>query len=81
MANCLNCDQFKELDDFIDALPSKKGELIRVLHHAQKTYGYLPQEVQIHIARKMGVPTAKVFGIVILFSPWSRKASLIFPSV
>ncbi|AVM70130.1 NAD(P)H-dependent oxidoreductase subunit E [Lachnospiraceae bacterium oral taxon 500] len=68
MANCVNCDQFKELDEFIDALPSKKGELIRVLHHAQKTYGYLPQELQIHIARKMGVPTSKVFGVVSFYS-------------
>ena len=73
MANCVSCDQFKELDEFIDALPSKKGELIRVLHFAQKTYGYLPQELHVHIARRMGVPTAKVFGVVSFYSFFSME--------
>ncbi len=68
MAKCISTDQFKELDEFIDALPSKKGELIRVLHHAQNIYGYLPQELQIHIAKKMEVPTSKVFGVVSFYS-------------
>ena len=73
MANCVSCDQFKELDEFIDALPSKKGELIRVLHFAQKPYGSLPQELQVHIARRMGVPTAKVFGVVSFYSFFSME--------
>jgi len=73
MANCVSCDQFKELDEFIDALPSKKGELIRVLHFAQKTYGYLPPGLQVHIARRMGVPTAKVFGVVSFYSFFSME--------
>ena len=68
MANCARSDSFKELDEFIDALPHKKGELIRVLHHAQKTYGYIPQELQVHIAKKMDVPASKVFGIVSFYS-------------
>lgn len=68
MAKCSITDQFKELDEFIDAMPSTKGELIRVLHHAQKTYGYLPQELQVHIAKKLNIPTSKVFGVVSFYS-------------
>lgn len=73
MAKCATTDQFKELDEFIDALPTKKGELIRVLHHAQNTYGYLPKELQVHIAKKMGVSTAKVFGVVSFYSFFSME--------
>ena len=73
MAKCSTTDQFKELDAFIDALPEKKGELIRVLHRAQNIYGYLPQELQIHIAKKMGVSTAKVFGVVSFYSFFSME--------
>lgn len=68
MGKCSITDQFKAIDEFIDALPDKKGELIRVLHHAQHTYGYLPQELQVHIAKKLGISTAKVFGVVSFYS-------------
>ncbi|MBN2222294.1 MAG: NAD(P)H-dependent oxidoreductase subunit E [Vallitaleaceae bacterium] len=56
------------MTDFIDSLPDKKGELIRVLHKAQGIFGYLPQEVQKFVAKKMEVSTAKVFGVVSFYS-------------
>jgi NADH:ubiquinone oxidoreductase subunit E len=64
----LTQEKFQELDNFIDALPEKKGELIRVLHKAQGIFGYLPQEVQKFVAKKMEVSTAKVFGVVSFYS-------------
>jgi len=60
--------QFKELDDFIDGLPSKDGKLIAVLHKAQDLIGFLPVEVQNHIAHKLDVPAAKVYGVVTFYS-------------
>ena len=45
---CCNLEKnqmFKELDDFINSLPSKDGALIEVLHRAQHIFGYLPKEV------------------------------------
>ncbi len=59
---------FDELEQYIDSLPSKKGELIRVLHRAQEIFGYLPAEVQQFIGKKLGVSTAKVFGVVSFYS-------------
>lgn len=61
-------EKFKELEDFIDSLPTKKGELIRVLHKAQGIFGYLPEEVQKFIGKKLGVSTAKVYGVVTFYS-------------
>lgn len=64
----LTQEKYQELTDFIDSLPDKKGELIRVLHKAQGIFGYLPQEVQKFVAKKMEVSTAKVFGVVSFYS-------------
>jgi len=61
-------EKFQELEAFINSLPTTKGELIRVLHKAQNIFGYLPAEVQKFVAKKLDVPTAKVFGVVTFYS-------------
>jgi len=61
-------EQFLELDKFIDALESKDGALISVLHKAQDIFGYLPQEAQRHIARRLELPDSKVYGVVTFYS-------------
>ncbi|WP_343828153.1 NADH-quinone oxidoreductase subunit NuoE [Clostridium subterminale] len=59
---------FKELDDFIESLPSKDGALIEVLHRAQHIFGYLPKEVQTFVADKLNLPVSKVYGVVTFYS-------------
>lgn len=75
MCNCSQCNNklFEELDEFIDALPTKKGALIQVLHHAQGLFGYLPKEVQLHIAKKLDVSPAKVYGVVSFYSYFTTE--------
>lgn len=68
-----NNDVFEELDKFIDSLPTKKGALIQVLHHAQGLFGYLPKEVQLHIAKKLDVSPAKVYGVVSFYSYFTTE--------
>ena len=60
---------FAELDKFIeDNNCANEGSLIQVLHHAQHIYGYLPRNVQIHVAEKLHVPVAKVYGVISFYS-------------
>lgn len=70
MAQTNNIDPglFTKLDEYIDALPTKQGALISVLHHAQGLIGYLPVEVQDHIAQKLDIPASKVYGVVTFYS-------------
>ncbi|MGL4796814.1 MAG: NAD(P)H-dependent oxidoreductase subunit E, partial [Paraclostridium sp.] len=49
------------------------GSLIQVLHHAQGIFGYLPKEVQLHIARKLNVSPAKVYGVVSFYSYFTSE--------
>lgn len=67
-SNNLKDQYFKELGEFIDNLSDKKGALIAVLHKAQQIFGYLPQEVQIFVAKKLNLPVSKVNGVVTFYS-------------
>lgn len=62
--------KFAELDRYIDELSisDKSSALVPVLHHAQSVFGYLPQEVQSHIADRLDVSVAKVYGVVSFYT-------------
>jgi len=60
---------FTELDKFINDLEVKnESQLIGCLHRAQQIFGYLPKEVQIHVAEALDVPIAKVYGVISFYS-------------
>lgn len=70
--NLLSEEKFKELDAFIESQKDVKGALIGILHKAQEIFGYLPKQVQLHIARKMKLSAAKVNGVVTFYSFFSE---------
>lgn len=59
---------FLKLESYINSLEDKKGSLIAVLHKAQEIFGYLPEEVQSFVAKKLGIPRSKVYGVVTFYS-------------
>ena len=59
---------YREVVQFIDALPQKEGHLVTVLHKAQSVFGYLPIEVQQFVADHMEVPLAQVYGVVSFYT-------------
>jgi len=65
--------EFPEVDAFLDGLKDKNGALIPALHKAQEAYGYLPKEVQLHIAHKLQIPAAKVYGVATFYSLFSLE--------
>lgn len=66
-------DKFYELDQFIEHLPDKKGNLIAVLHKAQELFGYLPEDLQSRIADKLNIPSSEVSGVVSFYSFFTTK--------
>lgn len=64
----LDQEKLKKLEEYIDGLEVKEGELINILHEAQDIFGYLPEELQLFISRKLGITAAKVFGVVTFYS-------------
>lgn len=71
--------KFAELDAFIDGLgidrndERRRGRLIQVLHRAQDIFGYLPREVQIHVAKKLFLSEAQVSGVVSFYNYFTTE--------
>ena len=57
-----------ELKAFIESWKSKPGNLIMVLHQVQQTYGYIPRNIAIEISGLLGVPLAKIYGVVTFYN-------------
>jgi NADH-quinone oxidoreductase subunit E/NADP-reducing hydrogenase subunit HndA len=66
-------EKYDELELFINNLETTKGALIEILHKAQNIFGYLPRDVQLFVARKLGISGAEVFGVVSFYSYFTTK--------
>ncbi len=66
-------EKYEALQQFIDQLEEKEGALIHVLHKGQEIFGYLPRDVQLYIARALGLSGAKVYGVVSFYNYFTDK--------
>lgn len=70
----LSPEFYAELDAYIDGLhidaddPRRKGTLIGTLHRAQEIFGFLPEEVQLHIANRFAITHAEVSGVISFYN-------------
>jgi NADH-quinone oxidoreductase subunit E len=70
----LPLEKYAQLDSFIDTLhiandnPRRKDTLIQTLHKAQGIFGYLPEELQRHIAQRYHISHAEVSGVVSFYN-------------
>ncbi|MBQ7378003.1 MAG: NAD(P)H-dependent oxidoreductase subunit E [Clostridia bacterium] len=64
-------EQEAALDALIAELKGEEGALMRVLQGAQGIYGYLPIEVQKHIAVALDVSLSEVYGVSTFYSQFS----------
>ncbi len=65
--------KYIELDLVIEKSRNKNGSIIEILHNAQEIFSYIPREVQIYIAEKMGKPFSEIYGIVSFYSLFTMK--------
>lgn len=61
-------EQLNQLDALIAEHKDEQGALMPILQGAQGIYGYLPIEVQQHIAEKTDHPLAEVYGVASFYS-------------
>ncbi|VGO16962.1 NADP-reducing hydrogenase subunit HndA [Pontiella desulfatans] len=64
---------FKKLDEILEEYKYKDGGLIPVLQIAQGLFGFLPEDVLRHIAKKMDKPYSEVAGVVGFYSFFSTQ--------
>lgn len=65
-----NLDKFviKKLDTICKEHGNNPGELINILHASQHIMGYLPEEMQREIAKRLNIPVSKVYGVVTFYT-------------
>ena len=61
-------EQLEKTDEIVRRYRGTAGALIPVLEQVQEVLGYLPQAVQVRVARGLNIPVAKVFGVVTFYS-------------
>ncbi len=64
-------EQFQELDRWIAEYKGKTGAAIKALNKAQEIFGYLPREVQAHLAKGLDKTLAEIYGIATFYSFFS----------
>jgi NADH-quinone oxidoreductase subunit E len=57
----------KELVEYIDEWKEKPGSLIMMLHRIQEEYSYIPREAAEELARSVGMPLAKIYGVITFY--------------
>jgi NADH-quinone oxidoreductase subunit E len=65
--------KYDELDAFIKEKGCDEHQLIAILHKAQGLFGYLPDEVQRFIAKRIHCPVSKIYGVVTFYSFFTMK--------
>lgn len=76
--NCLckketNQEKYARVSEIIKDYGYKEDSLIQILHFAQGIFGYIPIELQQHIAEQLDIPLSKVSGVVTFYSFFSSK--------
>lgn len=61
-------EQLAALDRVIEENKNEPGATLAILQKAQDIYGYLPEEVQRHIALSLGIPFSEVYGIATFYA-------------
>lgn len=62
-----------KLEKILDRYPREESSLIMVLQDIQEEFRYLPKEILIETADKLGLPHAKIFGVATFFKAFSLE--------
>ena len=68
-----NKDKLQRLDEVIAANKGSRGAVMRTLQAAQEIFEHVPKDVQIHIAKGLGVTLSEVYGVATFYSQFSLE--------
>ncbi|MDR2657343.1 MAG: NADH-quinone oxidoreductase subunit NuoE [Oscillospiraceae bacterium] len=67
-------EQFAKLAEAIQNHKGERGALMPVLQEAQSIFGFVPQDVQVEIAKGLDVPLTEVYGVATFYSQFALEA-------
>ncbi|PIR16795.1 MAG: NAD(P)H-dependent oxidoreductase subunit E [Deltaproteobacteria bacterium CG11_big_fil_rev_8_21_14_0_20_49_13] len=63
----------KKVDEILKKHGNDVGQLIGILQDVQGEFNYLPKHPLEHVAQKLGIPEAQVYGVATFFKAFSLK--------
>ena len=66
-------ESLKKFDAIVSRYPKKEAAMLPVLYLAQQEFGYLSAEAIDYVAAIMGVPAARVYGVVTFYTMLNMK--------
>ncbi len=61
-------EAYADIDRVIQENKGQRGNLVQVLHYAQERLGYVPKDIQVRIAKSLGVSLSEVYGVITFYS-------------
>lgn len=61
-------EAYEDIDRMAEKHRGDPGALIQVLHYAQERLGYVPRDVQVRVAERLGVALSDVYGVITFYS-------------
>lgn len=68
-----NKELFEQLDIFINSIDNKEDSLMYILHNAQNLFGYIPNDVQNYISKKLDIPAEKISELINFYSYFNTE--------
>lgn len=72
-------EQLARLDKVIEENRDQQGAMLAILQQAQDIYGYLPEEVQRHIALALDIPFSEVYGVCTFYAQFQLNPKGVHP--
>lgn len=69
----ISCTAAAKIKEICEEHGNDAGELINILHETQNALGYLPNEVQVLVAKNLGIPVGRVNGVVSFYAFFTEK--------
>lgn len=66
-------EALKRFEGIVGRYPKKEAAMLPILYLAQEEFGYLSGEAIEYVARIMGVPAARVYGVVTFYTMLNMK--------
>ena len=65
--------QYPEVDAILESHGLSQSAIISILQDVQKHYRYLPQDVLVYVAKRLGVSEAKVYSVATFYDNFSLE--------